>query len=331
MNNNSYITGVNSATLSFEQQQFALDVVQGLSKKQKTLSSKYFYDGVGSKLFQKIMELPEYYLTHTETEIFTQQKEKIISGFCSDQPFNLVDLGAGDAAKTKILLRALLKRYTRFSFVPVDISSDALQELKENLTQELPQLTVVPLAGDYFEALTQLKQESGIRQVLLFLGSNIGNFTYPEIQVFLKKLRQFLQTGDQLLIGFDLKKDPRIIRQAYDDAAGVTASFNFNLLQRMNDTFAGNFNLKYFQHFAEYNPVTGEMRSYLISTRDQQITLQELDFTFSLQAWEAIHTESSYKFSKAEIQELAAEVNLETELIFTDANHYFADVLFRIR
>ncbi|MDQ3291166.1 MAG: L-histidine N(alpha)-methyltransferase [Bacteroidota bacterium] len=331
MKNTSYSTNLNISDLSLEHQQFGQDVVQGLNKKLKTLSSKYFYDGTGSKLFQKIMDLPEYYLTRAETEIFTNQKEEIISGFCSNQPFNLVDLGAGDAAKTKILLRGLLERQVNFTFVPVDISSDALQELQSNLATELPELPVLPLAGDYFKALSQLNRESGIRQVLLFLGSNIGNFPFPEILIFLKKLRQFLQPGDQLLIGFDLKKDPRFIRQAYDDSAGVTADFNFNLLRRINDTFAGNFNLNNFQHFAEYDPVTGEMKSYLISTQDQQVILQDLDFTCQLQAWEAIHTESSYKFSETEIQELAAEADLKTQLIFTDTNRYFADVLFCLR
>ncbi|PSR52919.1 L-histidine N(alpha)-methyltransferase [Adhaeribacter arboris] len=330
MKNDLYPNVVNITNLPFEQQQFAQDVVQGLTKKQKTLSSKYFYDATGSKLFQKIMDLPDYYLTRAETEIFTYQKEEIISGFCSAQPFNLVDLGAGDATKTKILLRSLLQRQTNFTFVPLDISLDALQELQSNLALELPQLPVVPLAGDYFKALAQLKRESGMRQVIFFLGSNIGNFPFAEIKIFLKKLCQFLQAGDQLVIGFDLKKDPRLIRQAYDDAEGITAAFNFNLLRRINETFTGNFELNNFQHFAEYNPISGEMRSYLISTQDQEVTLQDLDFTLNLQAWEAIHTESSYKFSEAEIQVLAAEADLKTQLIFTDKNHYFADVLFSV-
>ncbi len=314
-----------------EKQQFAQDVMQGLSKKQKTLSSKYFYDGAGSKLFQKIMDLPEYYLTRTETEIFKQQKEEIIDGFCSPTPFNLVDLGAGDAAKTIILLRALEQRSVDFTYVPVDISGDAVQELQQRLAQELPHLPVAPLTGEYFKMLAQLQHESNSRKVILFLGSNIGNFPYAEIKVFLQKLRQFLHSGDQLLIGFDLKKDPRLIRRAYDDAAGVTAAFNYNLLRRINQTFAGNFNLDWFQHFAEYDPISGEMKSFLISTRAQQVILPELNITFTFQAWEAIQTESSYKFSENQIQELAAEANLETQLVFTDANRYFADVLFRLR
>ncbi|RDC62621.1 L-histidine N(alpha)-methyltransferase [Adhaeribacter pallidiroseus] len=310
--------------------QFAHDIIAGLSQNQKTLSSKYFYDGMGSKLFQQIMELPEYYLTRTETEIFTTQKAAIIAAFSAATPFDLVDLGSGDAAKTKILLRAMRERAVDFTYVPIDISPDAVQELQQSLAAEMVGLAVAPLTGDYFRALEQLQTQSSNRKVLLFLGSNIGNFPYPEIKVFLKKLRHYLVPGDQILIGFDLKKDPRIIRAAYDDAAGVTAAFNFNLLRRINQTFSGNFKLPLFKHFAEYNPASGEMKSYLVSTINQQIILQDLNFSFKLQAWEAIHTESSYKFSEKQIQELAREANLEMQVLFTDAQRYFADIIFNV-
>ncbi len=319
-----------SALSNAEKDQFAQDIIRSLSQNQKTLSSKYFYDGTGSKLFQQIMELPEYYLTRTETEIFTTQKAAIISSFSAATPFDLVDLGSGDAAKTKILLRFMREREIDFTYVPIDISPDAVQELQQSLTYEMAGLRVAPLTGDYFKALEQLQTQSDNRKVLLFLGSNIGNFPYPEIKVFLKKLRQFLVTGDQVLIGFDLKKDPRIIRAAYDDAAGVTAAFNFNLLRRINQTFAGDIKLSLFKHFAEYNPTSGEMKSYLVSTINQEITLQDLDFSFKLQAWETIHTESSYKFSERQIKELAQEADLNMQTMFTDAQRYFADVIFTI-
>ncbi|QNF34567.1 L-histidine N(alpha)-methyltransferase [Adhaeribacter swui] len=310
--------------------QFAQDIIQGLSGNPKTLSSKYFYDGTGSRLFQQIMDLPEYYLTRTETEIFTRQQEAITKAFCAPGSFDLVDLGSGDAAKTKILLRALVNQAVDFTYVPIDISLDAVQELQLSLADELPGLKVAPLTGDYFEALQQLQTQSTNRKVLLFLGSNIGNFSYPEIRNFLKNLRQYFVAGDQLLIGFDLKKDPRVIRSAYDDQAGITAEFNFNLLRRINQTFNGNFNLNHFKHFAEYNPVSGEMKSFLVSTHNQEVTLHDLDFNFKLSAWEAIHTESSFKFSESQIKELAQEANLQTEYVYTDSQEYFADVLFRV-
>lgn len=309
---------------------FAQDVLQGLAKSPKRLSSQYFYDGVGSRLFQQIMDLPEYYLTRAETAIFRHQQQAIIAQFPTNAAFNLVDLGAGDAAKTKILLRALGRQGTLFTYIPIDISADALQGLSQSLAQELPDLPVQPLAGDYFKSLEQLGQSEG-RQVVLFLGSNVGNFPPAEIVVFLKKLRQFLRPGDQALIGFDLKKDPHLIRRAYDDATGVTAAFNFNLLHRINHTFGGNFDVNYFQHFAEYDPVSGEMRSYLISTRAQDVVLPGLNATFHFEAWETVQTESSYKFSAAEIQHLAREADFQLRTVFTDPNQYFADVLFDVK
>ena len=313
-----------------EKQAFAQDVVQGLTKSPKRLSSQYFYDGAGSRLFQQIMELPEYYLTRTETAIFLQQQQAIIAQFPTSAAFNLVDLGAGDAAKTKILLRALVQQATPFTYIPIDISVDALQDLSQSLAQELPDLPVQPLAGDYFKSLEQLRQ-SEMRQVVLFLGSNVGNFPPAEIVGFLKKLRQFLRAGDQALIGFDLKKDPHLIRRAYDDAAGVTAAFNYNLLHRINRTFGGNFDLNYFKHFAEYNPTSGEMRSYLVSTRTQDVFLPDLNASFHFQAWETVQTESSYKFSEVEIQHLAQKADLQLRTVFTDPNQYFADVLFDVK
>ncbi|CAA9291922.1 MAG: hypothetical protein AVDCRST_MAG95-4058 [uncultured Adhaeribacter sp.] len=330
MKTDLYTSPVTNPLLTPENQAFAQDVIQGLSQNPKRLSSKYFYDGAGSRLFQKIMELPEYYLTRAETEIFTQQQAAITAQFAAGGPFNLVDLGAGDAAKTKILLHQLVQINAAFTYLPIDISVDALQDLNRSLARELPGLSVQPIAGDYFKSLEQLQNTSGQRKIVLFLGSNIGNFPAAEIRGFLQKLRQYMFAGDQILIGFDLKKDPHLIRRAYDDAAGVTAAFNFNLLHRINQTFGGNFELDHFQHFAEYNPLSGEMRSYLISTREQEVTLQNLDFTIGFKAWETIHTESSYKFSEAEIKSLAQEAGLHPRHLFTDANQYFANVLFDI-
>jgi dimethylhistidine N-methyltransferase len=331
MKTDIYTPAVLSPLPTAEMQAFAQDILQGLGRNPKRLSSKYFYDGQGSRLFQKIMELPEYYLTRAETEIFTQQQTSINNQFTRNGPFNLVDLGAGDAAKTKILLHPLVQNKVDFTYIPIDISADALNGLSSSLAQELPELRVKPIAGDYFKSLEQLQNASGLRKVVLFLGSNIGNFPAAEIRVFLSKLRQYMHPGDQLLIGFDLKKDPHLIRRAYDDNAGVTAAFNFNLLHRINQTFGGNFDLNNFQHFAEYNPVSGEMRSYLVSTREQKITLKDLNASFVFQAWETLHTESSYKFSEAEIQDLAQETGLHLRLVFTDTSHYFADVLFDIQ
>ncbi|MGV3588856.1 MAG: L-histidine N(alpha)-methyltransferase [Adhaeribacter sp.] len=314
-----------------QRKQFAADVIKGLTSHPKKLSSKYFYDGTGSKLFRLIMELPEYYLTRTETEIFrTQCREIIYSLLGQATAFNLIDLGAGDAAKTRLLLRELLQQKIAFTYVPVDISADALEHLQTELQTELPHLQVRPLASEYFAALDWLSQKETTPKVVFFLGSNIGNFETKAINHFTQKLRQYLQPQDKVFIGFDLQKDPHVIRQAYDDAAGITAAFNFNLLHRINQEFTANFNPEYFQHFAEYNPVTGNMKSYLLSTKAQKIYLADLNQEIAFQAWEAIHTETSHKFTLPEIEQLGQSVGLKINQIFTDPKHYFADVLFEV-
>lgn len=315
-----------------EKKRFAADIIKGLTRYPKTLSSKYFYDAAGSKLFQQIMELPEYYLTRTENAIFEQQKKEIIYSFAPqvNSFFNLIDLGAGDAAKTKILLQELLNQGIKFTYTPVDISEDAMQNLTENLQQELPDLAVQALSSDYFTALGRLQKQEPERKVLLFLGSNIGNFEPKAIRLFARKLTKHLQPADQVLMGFDLQKDPHIIRQAYDDATGVTAAFNFNLLHRINHEFNGNIQVDQFQHFAEYNPLTGDMKSYLISTVAQTIYLKDLEQEFSFAAWEPIHTETSHKFTLPEIEQLGQEAGFNINQIFTDPQQYFADVLFDV-
>jgi L-histidine Nalpha-methyltransferase len=314
-----------------EKKEFGNDVIKGLNRSPKKLSSKYFYDGTGSRLFRQIMDLPEYYLTRTETEIFKTQCHGIINSFQPHQSkFNLIDLGAGDAAKTRILLRELLLQNHPFNYVPVDISEDALDHLQAELVSEMPAIRVHTLASEYFAALDWLTKHETTRKVVLFLGSNIGNFEPKAIRVFAQKLRRYLGPRDKVLMGFDLQKDPHIIRQAYDDAAGITAAFNFNLLHRINAEFNGNFNSNHFKHFAEYNPVTGDMKSYLCSTVDQKVYLADLNQEFSFHAWEPIHTETSHKFTLSEIEQLGHKAGFKINQVFTDAKHYFADVLFDV-
>lgn len=325
-------TFIFTSTAASEKKRFAADIVTGLSKKPKKLSSKYFYDNEGSRLFQQIMDLPEYYLTRTETHIFqTQKKEIIFSLNQAKTPFSLVDLGAGDAAKTKILLQELINQDLPFTYTPIDISEGALQDLNASIKNSFPELPVQTVASEYFAGLEWLNNNQRERKVVLFLGSNIGNFDPKAIMVFARKLRKFLNTGDQILMGFDLQKDPLIIRQAYDDAAGVTAAFNYNLLHRINQEFNGNLKLNNFQHFAEYNPVTGDMKSYLVSIVSQEINLKEIPFSFTLEPWEAIHTETSHKFTLKEIEHLAEKTGLRIEEIFTDEKRFFADVLLKVK
>ncbi len=309
---------------------FARDVVAGLSKKQKTLSSRYFYDATGSKLFQQIMALPEYYLTRCEFDVLTEQKQAISARFGSDGFFHLIDLGAGDALKTKILLRELYQQQQEFDYVPVDISGDAMLHLTHALQAELPKVKVQAVVGEYFRALEWLQEHKHERKVVLFLGSNIGNFNKDESLAFLKVIRSYLKAGDKLLMGLDLRKDPDTILQAYNDPTGVTAAFNLNLLERINRELGGNFVLENFRHFATYNPLEGVMRSFLISKVKQQVHLAAADQTFTFDAWEAIHTENSHKYTLEQAQEMGKACGFRTETVFQDQQGCFADVLFAV-
>ncbi|WP_082893672.1 L-histidine N(alpha)-methyltransferase [Rufibacter ruber] len=307
----------------------AQDVAQGLSQFPKKLSSKFFYDARGSQLFQQIMELPEYYLTELEHEILDKQRKEILFAFGTQEPFQLVDLGAGDALKTKLLIKELVSQQTDFNFVPLDISPRQVEHLLEELQATYPTLKVTGLAAEYVQGLQWLNEQSPARKLVLFLGSNIGNFAPGEAQQFLCELRRKLSPQDRVLVGVDLRKDPEKIRRAYDDAAGVTSAFNLNLLHRINQELSADFALEQFQHFAEYDPVEGTMRSFLISKQPQEVHVQALQQTFSFEAWEAIHTENSYKYSLRQIHEMAAACQYEVEDYFTDTTHGFADILLK--
>ncbi|WP_310396286.1 L-histidine N(alpha)-methyltransferase [Hymenobacter sp.] len=322
----------NSSLLSRVASELAQHVAAGLGRTPKTLSSMYFYDDAGSQLFQQIMELPEYYPTRAEFAIFREHGAAIAAALSppGGGEFALVELGAGDGAKTKLLLRELLAASPTFTYAPVDISTGAMAGLVEMLALEMPALRVAPMVSDYATALAQLRSRPGGKAVL-FLGSNIGNFGPAERLDFLRRLAAPLAPADRLLIGFDLQKDPRRIRAAYDDAQGVTAAFNLNLLTRINRELGANFDLAHWQHYTDYNPLTGAVRSYLVSARAQQVRLAALDQTVDFAAWEVIHTENSYKFTLPQIEELATEAGLRVVATFTDAATDFADVVLAAR
>lgn len=311
-------------------------LAQGLSQTPKSLSSKYFYDAVGSRLFQQIMALPEYYPTRTELAIFAEQGPAIAqalrAGAGVGQPLAVVELGAGDGLKTKILLRALLglPAAAPLTYVPVDISPSALDELVATLRQELPALPTAPLVAEYGGALAALAARPEPKAVL-FVGSNIGNFGPVERLAFLQALAAPLTPADRLLVGFDLRKDPRRIRAAYDDAPGITAQFNLNLLHRFNRELGADFQLEHWQHFPDYDPSTGAMRSWLVSRRAQTVRVAALGGqAFEFEPWEAIHTENSFKFSLPQIAALAASAGLRVVEVFQDAAGDFADVVLAV-
>ena len=308
---------------------FAQDVLQGLSGAPKKLSSKYFYDEQGDKLFQQIMRMPEYYLTDCELEIFKNQKGRILQAIGQNH-FQLLELGAGDGMKTKVLLRHFLEQGVEFQYQPIDISPNVLLELEESLRAELPQLNVKSLPGDYFKVLHELRSGSGQPKVVLFLGANIGNYTLGQAQKFLRSVAQELNPGDLLLTGFDLKKDPEVILSAYNDPAGITAAFNLNLLRRLNRELGANFELQDFKHWETYNPLTGETKSYIVSRKDQHIFIKALNRSFHFEAWEAINVELSKKYSVPELETLAGQAGFSIQQHFFDKNNYFVDSLWRV-
>lgn len=303
------------------------EIAAGLRRTPKTLSSKFFYDEAGSRLFQQIMALPEYYPTRTEYGILETCAAGLAAAWAGPGPLHLLELGAGDGLKTKLLLRALLAAGAELTYAPVDISGSAVQQLRQSLQAEMPGLRVAPIVAEYEAALTGLRGQAG-RKVVLFLGSNIGNFEPDARRQFLAALAAPLASADVLLIGFDLQKDPRRIRAAYDDAQGVTAAFNLNLLRRLNRELGADFDLAQWQHYAEYDPRGGAARSYLVSRRAQQVRLAALpDEVFEFAAWEALHTENSYKFTRPQIEELAAAAGLRVAQFLTDEQGWFADVV----
>lgn len=311
---------------------FAEDVLAGLSASPKFLSSKYFYDDEGSRLFQEIMKLPEYYLTRSEFEIFSAQTKEIFEAFTAhSKRFDLIELGAGDGTKTAVLIDYFLKENADFTYVPIDISAEAQKALAENFQARFPNLSIRAEVGDYFQTLETLKNLSDKPKMILFLGSNIGNFSREESVEFFKKIASSMNPNDSLFIGFDLQKDPRVILRAYDDSQGVTAAFNLNLLRRINRELGANFDLEKFSHYAIYRPTEYAARSFLISREKQIVHIESLNRSFEFEQWEPIFMEISQKYSLEMIDELAAESGFQVVRNFFDSQKFYANSLWKLR
>lgn len=309
--------------------EFAKDVKEGLSAFPKHLSSKYFYDKKGDKLFQDIMAMPEYYLTDCEFSILENSKEEISDLFSKDKsPFNLIELGAGDGKKTKILLKHLSDASVDFKYLPVDISQNALDQLHESLKKELPKVDTETMQGTYFEILEKIHELNGTRKIILFLGSNIGNLLHPQAIHFLESIQKLMHKDDLLFMGFDQKKNPQTILDAYNDASGVTEAFNKNILTRINTELKGNFNLDDFLHWEVYNPESGTAKSYLVSNKQQTVYIERIDLTIELKAWETIHTEISQKYDEETIKWLAEKSGLKIKTAFSDAENQYKNYVF---
>jgi dimethylhistidine N-methyltransferase len=309
---------------------FRKDVYEGFTAYPKHISSKYFYDERGDKLFQDIMAMPGYYLTQCEFEILEQQREAICRMFIANgSPFNLIELGAGDGKKTKILLRHLSGMGAEFKYQPVDISPSVLEQLTSSLQAELPEVSVEPKEGTYFETLEQLNDLQQQRKALLFLGSNIGNLLHPQAVSFLKSLQGLMKEDDLLFIGFDQKKHPQKILDAYNDPEGITAAFNKNVLLRINRELDGNFDPDNFLHWEVYDPESGTAKSYLVARKKHEVYIGALQLRVGFEAWETIHTEISQKYDEATIKWLAGEAALEIQAQYTDAGSNYSNYIFK--
>ncbi len=314
-----------SGTLS----SFADDVARGLGNSPKSLPCKHLYDDAGSRLFEEIMEVDEYYLTRCELEILNTYKEDI-AGLMGGERFNLIELGAGDGLKTRVLLGCFLEKGLRFRYVPIDISEWALRNLVAEIRTCYDSLSCQALAADYFAGMKLISEIDEHRNVVLFLGSTIGNFSPAEMQIFLSGLKNSVKAGDLVLIGFDLKKDTEKMIAAYNDSRGVTARFNLNVLRRINDELKGNFDIDKFQYYSTYNAGCGAVESFLISREEQAVSIEACGQTFFLDQWEPIQTESSYKFHENDLARLAQENGFEIIEHFRDRRCYFTDALWRV-
>lgn len=309
-------------------EQFKKDVDTGLSASIKHLSSKYFYDDIGSQIFQKIMAMPEYYLTDSEFEILSLQAKQIAKKLNFKDSFNIIELGAGDGYKTIRLLKNFTELGLDFTYVPVDISKKAIDILLEKVANEIPGFKVKPFVGDYFKLLSAMPND--IPSLVLFLGSNIGNFKQEAAQSFLNSIQSHLKPNDKLLIGFDLQKNPITIKNAYDDPHGITKAFNMNLLHRINKELGADFRLDKFDFYCHYNPINGEVKSYLVSLKQQDVYIKSLDKTYSFDFNELIWTELSKKYAVTEVENLCIASNFKLTYNFLDCKHYFVDSLWSI-
>ncbi|WP_439583377.1 L-histidine N(alpha)-methyltransferase [Dyadobacter bucti] len=305
---------------------FAKDIHKGLSAPLKHISSKYFYDDIGSGIFQEIMKMPEYYPTACEFEILSMQGSEIIQRLNFNAPFNIVEFGAGDGIKTRQLLKKLVETNVDFSYVPIDISKKAIEALEANMLEHLPDLKIRPMIGNYFSMIEELSH-SGVPSLFLFLGGNIGNYEVHEVNSLLASFNQCMKTGDKLLTGFDLQKNPSTIRYAYDDPKGITKAFNINLLHRINRELGGNFKTSQFDFYSFYNPVNGEVRSYLVSLVKQKVHIQRTDKCYDFEQNELIRTELSKKYTLPEIENSASANGFTVMEHFLDCKHYFTDSL----
>jgi dimethylhistidine N-methyltransferase len=304
-----------------ERPAIADDVERGLTATPKSLPPRLFYDARGSELFEQITRLPEYYLTRTERAIFEQYADEMIAA--AGPGLSIVELGAGTAEKTEILLRAALKRQFSLTYYPVDVAASALAIAHDRLAHALPRLRVQPIVADYTQGLAELEKIPG-RKLVLNIGSSIGNFDLREATMILRHIANAMAGGDSLLLGTDLVKRASTLHAAYNDSAGVTAAFNLNLLERINRELGADFDLRRFRHEAVWNPAASRIEMYLISLAEQTVHIAALDLDINFREGERIHTENSHKFTPHMVEHLLNDAGVQLHRSWCDRDNLFA-------
>ncbi|MDW7759382.1 MAG: L-histidine N(alpha)-methyltransferase [Acidobacteriota bacterium] len=308
---------------------FADDVRKGLTAARKSIPCIYFYDSRGSELFEDITRLPEYYLTRSETEILKNNADDI-AGLLPTNTL-LIELGSGSSVKTRHLIQALLSQNGELEYIPIDVSSDILEESAEKLDRAFPGLEVNPLAVRYKDGIDLIEHRQHNPKLILWLGSSIGNYGKEEAVRFIRHLCERLPAQDRLLIGIDLLKNRNILEPAYNDSRGITAQFNLNLLHRINRELGGHFQIENFRHRAVFNEDKGCVELFLESRREQNVVISSLDLEIRLTDGERIDTEESHKYSLEEIKILADRTNLRLERQWFDHNRWFSVNLFFLK
>ena len=308
---------------AFASTPIAVEVFTGLTGKPKTLSPWLFYDEVGSRLFEEITELPEYYVTRTERQILAEHADEIVSAAAGGRDLSMIELGAGTATKTGLLLKAAVRLQGSVTYYPIDVSQSALDEARSRLEAELPEVTVEPIVADYTEGMRQNSSVQSGRRLVLYIGSSIGNFSPEDAVEVLRGVRAQLSPGDCLLLGTDMVKDAQMLHEAYDDAAGVTARFNMNVLTRINRELEGNFNLRLFRHQARWNARESRVEMHLESLLAQKVAIRALDLEVRFLPGETIHTENSYKFTDESVLELLTRAGFRLRQQWSDADKWF--------
>ncbi len=299
------------------------DVRNGLFTRPRSLPSKYFYDENGSQLFDRICDTPEYYVTRTEAALLHARSIDIIA---AAKPDHIIELGSGVSRKTRYLFDACEQLELHAQYWPYDVCEPILQSTAESLIVDYPWLNVNALVGDYHAGFAHLPSPAG-RRMYVFLGGTIGNFTHEETIAFLRELREHMREGDTLLLGADRIKNMQVLHAAYNDTAGITAEFNLNVLRVLNRALGADFDVSAFEHYACFNTTARQVEMYLIATRAQQVSLGAMGETLELAEAEAILTEISRKFTKADLQEIVSTGGFEELAHYEPDNGYFSLVL----